>query len=335
MGVGFFGQVDSHFKLVHKVLCSLYKFWSFVVSSERIKAATFNEFGENVAACPFHSGSDNMRSWVQQDLLCSAGKREFRFGRYHVAVIQNGRDLAGELDSFRAAVHGHRRTGLLAILDDGGRAFANSTDELTALGVTLFEAGLCDDPARVVDGETIAIPIETVCPVLDRPVTFSFFPVAFCRNAGNEADELYDPSLSTPFTAINITSDAFAFALLVQDQARRLYKCAPHEIGSRERCEHLFETSIQTWNQMSANTITGYGKRSACPSRTVRLSEDGLSWYAPHNDPVFAERRKQMHSHEMPIIYCRRLCDTWLAALFDGGEAVIGREGQSGGIFVE
>lgn len=305
------------------------------MSSERIKAATFHEFGENVASCPFHAAGDHMQSWVQRDLLCSAGKREFRFGRYQVAVIENGRDLADELDSFRAGVRDHRLTGLLAILDDGGRAFATSVAELTALGATLFEAGLCDDPVRVIDGETIAIPIESVCPVLDRPVTYSFFPVAFCRNAGNADDELYDPALSAPFTAINITSDAFAFALLVQDQARRLYKCAPHEIGSRELCERLFETSIRTWNQMSANTIAGYGKRSACPTRAVSLSDDGLSWYAPHNDPVFAERRKQMHSHEMPIIYCRRLCDTWLAALFDGGEAVVGREGQTGGIFVE
>lgn len=285
--------------------------------------------------CPFHAADKvDLQAWVQRDLLCSAGRREFRFGRYQVATIRNGADLAREIEIFKPAAREHSRTGLLAILIDGGRLFGGAIEEIEALGVVMQEAGLCSSASSVVDGETVSVEIVLPCPVLGREVSYSFFPVAFCRGASNPDDDLYDPSLSAPFTAINMTSDAFAFALLVRDQCVRLHGCAPFELDDRDACVGLFDQSVNTWQNMSANTITSYQKRAVCPSRAVHLSDDRKSWLAPHNDPVFAERKKMMHSHEMPIIYCRNLCDSWLAALFDGAPARIGREGQSGGILV-
>jgi hypothetical protein len=83
---------------------------------------------------------------------------------------------------------------------------------------------------------------------------------------------------------------------------------------------------------MSTTTISNYTKVSVDPSRAVHLSEDRRFWLAPHNDPVFGELEKHQHVHEMPVVYARRLCDKWLATMFEGKEYVPGRDGQSGGI---
>jgi hypothetical protein len=289
------------------------------------------------ARCPFgHEGLDfDFDNWLQRDLLCSAGRREFRHGRYQVAPVRNGKDLADQIDVFRSAVQSHSKTGMLAILAERGRRFETSKEELKALGVLMYEAGLCEDADRVVNGETVVIEIETLCPVTNLQTLYSFFPVAFCRNANSVNDELYDPSLSAPFTGINMTSDAFAFACLVQDQSIRLYGARPSELSCIHACRKLFQHSVLTWQNMSVNTILSYGKRSACPERAVHLSDDRRNWVAAHNDPVFAEGKKEAHSHEMPVVYAQRLCDLWLDAMFENNRhVVVGREGQSGGIRV-
>jgi len=268
-------------------------------------------------------------------MLCSAGKREFRTGRYQMAVIADGVDFANEIEFFRKGVRDHAKTGLLAIVAGSTGRYARSIDELNVLGRVMYEAGLCANPEAVINGsETVAVEIETTCPVTRQLTDYSFFPVAFCQNANNPDDPLYDPSLSAPFTGINMTSDAFAFALLVQEQCRRQHGCEPSDLPCRHAAEALFSATIRVWNQMSANTITSYGKRSVCPERAVSLSEDRLTWYAAHNDPVFAETSKEIHSHEMPVVYARRLCDMWLSAMFDGQSLQVGREGQTGGVYV-
>jgi len=299
--------------------------------SERIQATVTAE-----ARCPFHGNAAgfDFEQWLQRDLLCSAGKREFRHGRYHVALVRNGADYAREVEIFRAGVRDHSKTGFLAILDDRGRRYANAAEELLTLGVLMREAGFCEDAEKVVDGETITVEMEVDCPVTGRPTIYSFFPVAFCQGSSNVEDDLYDPSLSAPFTGINMTSDAFAFACLVRDQCLRLYGARPDELTCEHAARKLFQHSVVTWQNMSINTIASYNKRSACPERAVHLSDDRRAWLAPHNDPVFAERKKEMHSHEMPVIYAQNLCDSWLRVMFENGEAAVGREGQSGGILV-
>ena len=64
----------------------------------------------------------------------------------------------------------------------------------------------------------------------------------------------------------------------------------------------------------------------------MTLSPDERYWTAPHNDPVFAEKEKLQHAHEMPVIYARSLIEKWFGSLFDGDDLPIGIEGQSGGI---
>ena len=283
--------------------------------------------------CPFHGKSSaQLYDWLQDGLHCSAGKREFKLGRYLVAHFHTGAEYADALEQFRAEVAQHKKTGLLGIfVHDQGHA-QTAADELRLLGTAMEQARLTDNASALIAGGTMATPIDVICPVTGVEMTYEFFSVAFCRHAADPSDPLYDPSLSAPFTAINTTSDAFAFAMLVRDQAMRAWGKAPHQVPDREAVEHLFRKCVTVWQNMSINTIQNYNRVALDPARAVHLSEDRRRWVAPHNDPVFAELKKCPHLHEMPISYAGRLTTKWLANLFDGEQCLPTRDGQSGGV---
>jgi hypothetical protein len=283
--------------------------------------------------CPFHHGkTDPLADWLETGLQCAAGKREFRLGRYHLAYFRTGAEYAAAMEAFRREVAGHRKTGFLAILAHDVRC-QNVEEELKLLGAAMREAHMTADPGALIRGKTLATAMEVACPVTGKPTQYEFFSVAFCRNASNPADPLYDPSLSAPFTAVNTTSDAFAFARLVHDQAMRIWGRAVHEMThDRDAVELLFRRCVTAWQNMSITTITNYSRVTVDPSRGVHLSEDRQHWYAAHNDPVFAELKKCPHQHEMPVTYAARLTAKWSANLFDGQPYVPSRDGQSGGV---
>jgi len=290
----------------------------------------------STSICPFHTvarapSEAEFDDWLRDDLRCSAGKREFQLGRYTVKHVRNGYQFLEALNAFRVDVEDYRKTGFLAIVPSS-RAFDNSVDELRTLAQVMVDAGLAESAGALINSETVAIPFDVICPVTGLPTIYEFFPVAFCPHANCVADPLYDPALSTPFLAINTTSDAFAFAMLVRDLSLRHFHVPPHQIGDRHELERLLHKCAVVWQNMSANTITGYNKVSQIPERAVHLSADKLSWTAPHNDPVFAEMAKEPHHHEMPAVYANRLCQRWIAALFDGHALQAARDGQSGGI---
>jgi hypothetical protein len=289
--------------------------------------------------CPFHadappdsSSKQLFEDWLGNGLYCSAGKREFKLDRYSVVRFRNGREYGAALEKFREDVAAYRKTGFLALHADDASRCSEAADELRLLAEVMFDAGLTDDVEAILSGSPIAVPIEVACPVTGKPTIYEFFPVAFCRGSSNPADPLYDPSLGAPFTAINTTSDAFAFAMLVRDQAIRAWGKAPHEMDDRDAVELLFRKCVTVWQNMSINTIQTYEKTSVDPARGVHLSNDRKRWIAPHNDPVFAELKKCPHSHEMPVSYATRLAAKWSANLFDGKEYVPSRDGQSGGV---
>lgn len=289
-----------------------------------------------VSGCPFPHGSENSHpvsfdDWLENDLKCSAGKREFQLGRYVVAHVRNGYQFSEAFDRFAAEVALYRKVGFMAIVQTRQR-FVDSASELRLLGDIIVDAGYADSAGALIRSETVAIPLEIDCPVTGLPTRYEFFPVAFCCHASDPADPLYDPSLGAPFLAINTTSDAFAFGMLVRDLSIRHFGCPPSEIARREDFERLLLRCAGAWQNMSVNTITAYNKVSVTPERAVSLSEDQHTWYAPHNDPVFAELVKERHSHEMPVVYARRLAEKWTAALYDGVRSFSNRDGQSGGI---
>lgn len=283
------------------------------------------------SSCPFHGQSSRFTEWLDKGLLCSAGKREFKLDRYHVAPIRDGADFARELEHFRRQVVEYRKVGFLAIYARDTSACRMAEDELWLLGTVMREAGLTSSVAALIGGDAVAVPFELVCPVTGEETVYEFFPVAFCRNSGNPQDPLYDPSLSAPFAAINTTSDAFAFAMLVRDQSLRSLGKLPHEVTSRRALEKVMRRAVQVWQNMSVNTIQSYRRVAGGPRRAVGLSEDRRFWTAPHNDPVFAELQKREHAHEMPVVYASRLCEKWLGAIFDDKPVTASRDGQAGG----
>lgn len=292
--------------------------------------------GEGVSACPFHAAKGDRAAfrfdeWLETDLRCSAGRREFQLDRYVVEHVRNGYQFSLAFDRFAAGVVDYRKTGFMAIVE-AERSYRDSVEELRRLGQIIVDAGFADSAGALIRSQTVAIPIELDCPVTGLPTQYEFFPVAFCCHAGDPGDPLYDPSLSAPFLAINTTSDAFAFGMLVRDLSYRHFHCAPHEIAGRGDFERLLARCVSAWQNMSVNTIQSYQKVASRPERAVGLSEDHRSWHAPHNDPVFAELAKERHSHEMPVIYARRLADRWTAALYEGVRHGRSRDGQSGGI---
>ncbi|SHE59911.1 hypothetical protein SAMN02745157_0531 [Kaistia soli DSM 19436] len=292
-----------------------------------------------IGRCPISStvgavSKSDFERWRDNDVRCSAGKREFQLGRYMVEHVRNGYQFLTALECFRSEVEAHRKTGFLAIVPSTETDYADSLGELRRLGEIMTDAGFADSPGALINAQTIAIPFEIECPVTGLPATYEFFPVAFCRHAATIADPLYDPSLSAPFLAINTTSDAFALGMLVKDLSKRHFHCEPHQIEKRADFERLLHRCATAWQNMSENTISMYNRISAIPQRAVALSEDHRSWTAPHNDPVFAETAKETHSHEMPVVYAERLCRKWIAARFEGAAFVAGRDGQSGGMYV-
>ena len=308
-------------------------------SAKGIQRPMTGPAGSQAGKCPFHAPAspnaaqiDDLDSWLETGLQCSAGKREFRLGRYFVARFANGREYAEALTAFRREVAAYKKTGFLAIFDHGVPCRA-AEDELRLLGAAMFDAELTDDYDALIAGETLAHGFDVVCPVTGRETRYEFFSVAFCSNAGDPGDPLYDPSLSAPFTAVNTTSDAFAFARFVNDNALRAWGLAPFEMThDRHAVELLFRRCVVAWQNMSITTIQNYSRFAVDPARAVHLSDDQTRWYAAHNDPVFAELKKCPHVHEMPVAYAARLTAKWSATLFDGEPYVPGRDGQSGGV---
>jgi hypothetical protein len=99
------------------------------------------------------------------------------------------------MDAFRREVAEHRKTGFLAIFTHDVRC-QSVEEELSLLGTAMRQAGMTDDQDALIAGKTLATAIEVPCPVTGKDTLYEFFSVAFCRNAANQNDPLYDPSLS-------------------------------------------------------------------------------------------------------------------------------------------
>ncbi len=290
--------------------------------------------GDRAVGCPIHGHGKVFQDWLDTGLLCSAGKREFKLDRYQVSQIGTGEDFARELEYFRREVIAYEKTGFLAILTVDTSSFRMVEDELWLLGTIVRDAGLAPSVAGLISGEAVALPFQLSCPVTGEETIYEFFPVAFTRNASNPEDPLCDPSLSAPFTAINTTSDAFAFAMLVRELSQKWIGCLPSEATNRDLLDGVMKRAVGIWQNMSTNTIQSYNRVSTCPHRSVHLSEDRRFWLAPHNDPVFGELEKHEHAHEMPRIYASRLCEKWMGVIFDDKPSLPSRDGQSGGRLV-
>lgn len=285
------------------------------------------------ADVPGASSLDHLARWMATSLACIAGRREFAKGRYMIADLaeEGARAAVGR---FQDEVRQLRKVALICLLP---RTPAN-TDPATPSRQVLREIGavgaeISGLPAEaLLNGAVLELPLLLDCPVTGAATTYSFFGVAFCPQAGNAVDELYDLPLSAPFALINITSDAFAFAMFVRDMSLARHGVAPHQLAAHQQRADLFADCVARWQAFSLHTLSTFAARTAGTRCPVSVSADGLSWQAVHNDPVFAETTKELHSHEMPSVYATSLVAQWTGVLDRSGPHFHARSGQGGGL---
>lgn len=277
-------------------------------------------------------GEGLLTRWMSTELACIAGRREFAKGRYAIA------DLAKEpvqavLARFEDDVRQLRKVALICLIPRTAANMDPGTPSLAVLReLSSFGAAMSARRAEeLLDSAVLERPVLLDCPVTGVPTTYSFFGVAFCPQAANADDALHDPPLSAPLPLINVTSDAFAFAMFVRDLSLERHGVAPHDLSGRQERTVLFADCVARWQRFSLHTLTSFAERTRGTRCPVRVSEDGLTWQAAHNDPVFAETRKEMHTHDMPSIYAAELVERWNAVLDRRGPHFHARAGQSGG----
>lgn len=300
-------------------------------SERRHTVDVTGQAGDTKSKCPINF-QELVTEWATTELRCHAGKREFNLGRYCIIPVRDGAGLREAMDDFIRLACKHEKTALIALVGGAVTQATTVREELMSLAGLICEAGLADSGQDALSSKEICLPVDMICPVTGQATIYTFFAVTFCRNAAQITDELYDVSLSCPWTAINMTSDAFAFALMVRDRSRRLFNCDPFELADPDSLRALFEWSVTAWQNMSVGTISAFAKMSARPDRAVGLSPDARYWTAAHQDPVFAELSKEQFAHEMPAIYARSLVEKWFETLCEGEPFAAGREGQAGGM---
>lgn len=275
--------------------------------------------------------------WGISDLSCVAGRREFNLNRYSVYIVYPDCNIENILNNFKSEVIEFEKTALLLILKSEKNKNASAAEAIYQLANLVSSIKGQPTAEELCDGETFKFPIKLICPVTGVQATYYFYGVAFCPHANHTEDPLYDPSLSTPFSCINMTSDAFAFAMLVRDISLKKYNLLPYHLNCKMAFKNLLNEGVKKWQAMSIKTIQAFTKKTAGTKREVYLENQEKFWVAYHQDPVFAEHSKQPHRHEMPLTYAQRLVNRWIEAMYqkNTAEMTAFSEGQQGGVIIE
>ncbi len=274
-----------------------------------------------VPRCPHRHGFDDDRvlalftDWMKTRLNCAAGRREYLRGRY-VIEIASRRTVRDVFSRFRAAAQAGQATACLYVFNNPthyqGRssvaeAFSWLAHEMEPIGSV--------PAADLAAGAALTSSIRLRCPVTNQMTVFDDFEcIAFCPQSDDRDDPLYDPLLYAPFTAVNMSSDVYAFSRFVADSA-----LAPAGLGKPVwqetdfgRMEAFFDTCVERWHRVAVSIIERFESVTDTALCPVHVTRDRTHWIAGHKDPAFAEDRKEAHSHELPVIYGKRLVSCWL-----------------------
>lgn len=149
------------------------------------------------------------------------------------------------------------------------------------------------------------------CPVTNTKVLFEDFDaVAFCPQSDNLDDELYDPLMSTPISAVNFNSDIYSFSMFCRDMSLQKFKREVFELSTQERGQ-LYEAVLHGWQRIAEKTIGNYIDMTNVEKCPVYLHDNNKYWFANHQDPAFAESVKELYRHDMPLIYVPKIFCEW------------------------
>jgi hypothetical protein len=167
--------------------------------------------------------------------------------------------------------------------------------------------------AALANGAPLTNTIRLRCPVTNQLTLFDDFEcIAFCPQSDDKADLLYDPLMFAPYPSVNISSDVYGFSRFVSDSALAAWDKPVYEETDIKRIANLFERCVDRWQRVAAATIGNFEAvtdTSLCP---VHVTPDKTHWIAAHKDPAFAEQKKEVHRHELPILYATRITERWL-----------------------
>ena len=271
--------------------------------------------------CPYHAGFDDARvlelftDWMKTRLNCAAGRREYLRGRYVIEMAR--RETVPQIfERFTAAAQAGQATACLYVFNNPahykGRssvadAFSYLAEEMEPIGTVPAE--------KLAKGAALTNAIRLRCPVTNQVAVFDDFEcIAFCPQSDDRDDPLYDPLLYAPFTAVNMSSDVYAFSRFVADSALALAGLGKpvYEEKDVAKIAAFFDQCVERWHRVAMSIIERFEAATDTALCPVHVTAERTHWIAGHKDPAFAEDRKEAHSHELPVIYGKRLVQRWL-----------------------
>lgn len=282
--------------------------------------------GDNTFAHPpLRSLSDRaslayMRKWMLNDLPCIAGRRETIKNRYKVEIAT--RDIVPEIfKSYCKDLESGDAIACLLIFNNAEyMGYEKSVSEVFYYLADQMQRISRVSTQALATGSCLTKEITLRCPVTEAMTKYDDFEcIAFCPQSNNPSDILYDPLMALPFPAVNISSDMFAFSNFVSEMVQQRYRKSVVQLSTnKEQTEQALRYCVEQWQRMAVKTIQNYEvitDTSLCP---IHLNKSQDQWIAGHKDPAFAEQIKEPHTHELPVLYGKRIVEEWLAFFYKG-----------------
>ena len=256
---------------------------------------------------------------MARQLPCIAGRREFNRGRYMIRIAKRD-TVTAIFEEFKTALRSGKAVACLYVFNDERfyQGVGNVKDAFHFLAKQMEPISKL--PAQALaTGAPLTNAVSLPCPVTGKQTVFDDFEcIAFCPQSDDREDRLYDPLMAMPYPSVNMSSDVFAFSRFVSDSAESSLGHPPQEESDFEAVERVFDLGVQRWQRVATTTIRNYESLTDTQLCPVHVTEDDQYWIAGHKDPAFAEEVKEVHRHELPVLYGKRIADGWLAHLRDG-----------------
>lgn len=264
---------------------------------------------------------NEMLDWMKTRLPCVAGRREFNRGRYFIRVA-NRRNVKQIFEEYKTELAKGRAVACLFVFNDP-RFYDGAGNTSGAFHFLASEVAQLGNRSAhdLANGEALTNSISLRCPVTNQVTTFDDFEcIAFCPQSSDKTDPLYDPLMATPYPCVNVSSDVYAFSRFVADSTMTALGKPAHEEKDMNKLERVLTKCVERWQRVATTTIQNYEAMtdtSLCP---VHVTAEGTHWIAAHKDPAFAEQHKEVHAHELPVLYGHRIVERWMK-YFNGKEA--------------
>lgn len=266
---------------------------------------------------------NNLRSWLSTRLACLPGRREFNQRRFEFYVIESDNELIERYRLLIAKLSTFDASGCLFVFPSISSAYDKNIEDVFAdlsdkiIVLTGNSSGNGFGNAQINKSLTLR------CAVTDQLVEYHDFDfVAFCPQANNKSDRLYNPSIEAPYPSVNFTSDIFGFSLFVRDMSMKFLGCAPNAIKDSADRDQLFIRCTEMWQNLALKTMHEYASRTdanlICP---IHVSESKTHWISTHSDSAFASLDPHLYVQELPKSYAPRIIAKW-QRWFSHGEPI-------------